>query len=486
MIRKTIQKLKSEKAQALLETVLVIALISIAALGTLSATGTNVSDIFTGIVSSLSGDETSGADENKEDPNRLVPLVAGTTFYNATGTALTPEEDKYSDIAYCISTATMSWGGYNTAQWCGEGSKDYSGVLNTAKVLPVLKTESGTVWSYCDSIRTTTEDNTWYVPALGEIKDEYIDGGITQLPLYVWTSTEGGTSSTSPTTSAMFFSTNRSVYTWGWKNKNDSTSSFAILFRQGKFPDRNPEPLGQLDAYSVPYKNGKCKIIINSTKADATNKWYLITANSEAELPVASRDVPITDSNFENGIMNYTNGVLLSNTVTELVPSAGKTYGLLIETDSNKLPLATVALPLPVGEMPSVSVSGKSSSYQLVGYDSNGIDVGTLADAKYLMIYLNDLTWDDFMAINLPDGFVRPDNSILKIDSANGIWNFDALDSNFKAFLNSAFSSGSIQIWSEDDSGTQAWCAQKSTSIAPNAVLTDKTIRRTVILVRQN
>lgn len=479
MIRKTIQKLKSEKAQALLETVLVIALISIAALGTLSAAGTNVSDIFTGIVSSLSGDETSGADENKEDPNRLVPLVAGTTFYNAAGTALTPEEDKYSDIAYCISTATMSWGGYNTAQWCGEGSKDYSGVLNTAKVLPVLKTESGTVWSYCDSIRTTTEDNTWYVPALGEIKDEYIAGGLKQLPLYVWTSTEGGTNQTSPTTSAMVFSTNGTVYNWGWQNKAGTTNSVAVLFRQNKFPDRNPEPFGQLDAYCIPFRTGKVQLIINSTKQTNTNKWCAFLAESETALPVVSRGVAVYDTISSNGILVSANGVLISANKTELYPADNK-YMLLIETDSNYLPLATATFPIgEVGNMPLISISGKGAWF---GYDADGNEIGNFADAKYLKSN-SFITWNDFMNMELPDGFVRPDNSMLKINSADGTWNFDALDPGFKAIVNSYASS---QIWSSDDSGTQAWCAQKSATVTPNAVLTDKTMSRVVYLVRQN
>lgn len=99
----------------------------------------------------------------------IIPEAETTKFYLADGVT---ETDNPKTAAVAICTTAMSWGGMEQVQSLGK-CKLISGIKNTELAIANLGTETGTIWEYCRDMREATGDDSWYVPAIEELRKVY-------------------------------------------------------------------------------------------------------------------------------------------------------------------------------------------------------------------------------------------------------------------------------------------------------------------------
>ena len=173
-VKRFIERLRNPSGQALIETVLIIALISLAGITALASAGSGTNSRFSSIAQVLSGEDADS--EDPLPPLGPIPDASNTVFYTADGTVTeNPREAAYCIAQYSTYNLRRTWGGSSSVPGVGTScSNDVNGWENTEAVFnnTDLEDTPGTIWEYCRLMREATAGY-WYVPAAKELTNLY-------------------------------------------------------------------------------------------------------------------------------------------------------------------------------------------------------------------------------------------------------------------------------------------------------------------------
>lgn len=173
-VKRFIERLQNPSGQALIETVLIITLISLAGITALASAGNGTSSRFSSIAQVLSGEDPEP--ESTLPPLGPIPDANNTVFYKADGTVTeNPREASYCIAQYSSYDSRRIWGDDIAVPGVGNNwEEDVNGWENTEAVFnnTDLENRPGTIWEYCRLMREATAGY-WYVPAAKELTDLY-------------------------------------------------------------------------------------------------------------------------------------------------------------------------------------------------------------------------------------------------------------------------------------------------------------------------